>query len=245
MSNNVVLLMLLPVVAACFCILLTAALIVSLHYYPQYCWNVHCIAWSSIALALSTKYLRQFAPMLLMWAFWFALQGEIQNYWRLVDGGLLPSVQFNSQLYTISVAGLAILGNCLHFERFRTPLSLTIATTLYGLLLVLVPKPRISKEYVALQQVSAYALLYLAGHVLFGVYSQKTPVQSIAILLATSWILWVHNSMAILVAASAQLLVMLIILLQNYEALMRFAALESTTAARQLNVEDPRTGKRE
>jgi hypothetical protein len=240
MSNNVILLMLLPVVAACICLLLTAALIVSLHYYPQYGWNMHCIAWSSIALALSTKYLRRFAPMLLMWAFWFALQGEIQTYWRLVDSGLLPAVQFDNRLYTISVIGLAALGNCLHFERFRTPTSLILATTLHSLLLVLVPKPRISKEYLALQQVAAYAALYLAGHVVFGVYAQKTAVPSMATLLATSWVLWVPSSMAIIASTSAQLLVMLIILLQNYDALMRFTALEGVTAARQLNAEDPK-----
>jgi hypothetical protein len=234
--------MLLPVGVACLCILLSAGLIVSLHYYPQYCWNVHCVAWIVIALALSTKYLRAFAPMLMMWAFWFTLQGEIQNYWRLVDGGQLPPVRFSAQVYTVSVIGMAALGNCVHFQRFRSSAVLILGVVLYGLLLALVPKPRIAKEFLALQQVTAYAALYLAGHILLEVYAQKhaVPNKGLAKLLFSSWVLWLHSPLAILISSTLHLFVTLLVLLSNYDELLQFCALEANTAARQFNIEDPR-----
>jgi hypothetical protein len=248
--GSAVLAVLLPIVVACLCILLSVALVISLHYHPYIYWNLHAVAWGVIALSLAMfpRYLNAYAPMLLMWAFWFSLQGEIATYWVLVDKGIAGPVGFSTELYQLSVAGMLLLSVCLHLQALRGRLPVLLSAILYMFLVCVVPKPRVAKELLILQQIIAYTLLYLVGHVVLEVYAlhqrEKGPI-AIAKLLYASWALWIPQTEILVAASSVHLLISLGVLLSRWDDFWLFYTsrqqlYQSSTVSDAVNsVEDP------
>lgn len=239
MSNHYFLPIVLSVTAACFCILCTVGLSLVLNYFPQYSWNGHCLSWFAVTLALQEKNLRVFAPMFLIWLFWISLQSEIQNYWRLVDNHSLPAGHFSSPIYTASVVLLGLIGNFYQFQRFRTA-SITFYGIIFsGLLVVLIPKPRIGNELLALQQVASFVLIYLASHVLVEIQTPSVALNWKVKILLSNWILWITNPMASLICLALFLFGATITVLQNPDGFNRYLAMETANAERNLDIENP------
>jgi len=214
----------LPILTGCFCILFSVVLIVSLHYHPYIYWNIHVLAWGCIGLVLTLAphYLSAYAPMLVLWAFWFSLQGELAMYWKLIESGAVPLVAYSEDLYFKSVLWLLLSSLLQHIRIMRTPVARVLLAAVNILVVATVPKPKPADEFLVIQQVAAYVLLYLTAHVVCEVYAMRVKDRTalgLAKLLYSSWVLWSPSSMFIIFTTSLHTLLSLFFLLAHYNEL--------------------------
>lgn len=247
--------LLLPLLAGCLCVMLSVVLVSSLHYRPQLFWHLHAAAWSAVVLLLAAlpRYLLAFAPMLLMWAFWFSLQGEIAAWWRLPSNS--TALGYSEVAYDASIGAMFALSLLLHSARFRRRRFVLLAALVYAVLLCAVPKPPVANEKFVVAQAAAFTLLYISGNAMIEMYAlqrkrtrrhqRHTPsfIPSIGKLLYSSWALWIARPLWLGIATLLHVLVTLCLIFYHEQEFWEFCANETRSTAEKiehaLNPEDP------
>jgi len=244
-----------PTLAGALCVLLSVVLFGTQRHQSHLYWHVHAAAWSLVvlSLALVPRYLLDYAPMLLKWAFWFSLQGEIEVNWQRLERGAEPVVPYSQRLHQASISFMFLTSLSLHVGWFRRRPLVLLHGLLYAAQLCIIPKPRPPSLLYAVVQAGVFALVYLAGHVLLEVYALQRPAPTVtgrsllvlSKLLYSGWTLWVASWQMLVLLGTLHLFGTVLGILYNEDDFWHFCQLETaavTARSKEADIEegDPR-----